>query len=260
MIICTKEVSAGARKNAYTLLVEIGNMFVRFCGNKKGSFFFSHFVIFEPWRFIYFTEWIFVSATDAMDEYLLLVYTGLTGSVTMITCTVLALTRIVFEYKGDKNVFCFQLHVMGQCFQSRLCDKDQRFPLRCLVFWLKKWCQPSTPDSIEVQTMEQLLHNICLLLSSRTREIVKAALGFIKVILFIMEPKTLASHVTVMVRDPVFFFCFVYFSSAVEKSNFQRALTHCAQMEGIGNIKDDVRRHFRTKLKNVFTKFIRKFG
>lgn len=107
--------------------------------------------------------------------------------------------------------------------------------------------------------MEQLLHNICLLLSSRTREIVKAALGFIKVILFIMEPKTLASHVTVMVRDPVFF-CFVYFSSAVEKSNFQRALTHCAQMEGIGNIKDDVRRHFRTKLKNVFTKFIRKFG
>lgn len=33
-----------------------------------------------------------------------------------------------------------------------------------------------------------------------------------------------------------------------------------AQMEGIGNINDDVRRHFRTKLKNIFTKFIRKFG
>ena len=47
--------------------------------------------------------------------------------------------------------------------------------------------------------MEQLLYNVCLLLSSRTREIVKAALGFIKVILFIMDPKTLASHVTVMV-------------------------------------------------------------
>lgn len=47
--------------------------------------------------------------------------------------------------------------------------------------------------------MEQLLHNICLLLMSRTREIVKAALGFIKVILFIMDPKTLASHTTVMV-------------------------------------------------------------
>ncbi|XP_029377782.1 RRP12-like protein isoform X2 [Echeneis naucrates] len=155
VIICTKEVSVGARKNAYNLLVDVGKAFVRFCGNTK----------------------------DAMEEYLMLVYAGLTGSVTMITCTVLALTRLVFEYK----------------------------------------------DSIEVSTMEQLLHNICLLLSSRTREIVKAALGFIKVILFIMDPKTLASHVTVM-------------------------------MEGVGNIHDDVRRHFRTKLKNIFTKFIRKFG
>ncbi|XP_062257338.1 RRP12-like protein [Platichthys flesus] len=155
VIICTKEVSVGARKNAFNLLVEIGNAFVRFCGNTK----------------------------DAMEQYLVLVYAGFSGSVTMITCTVLALTRLVFQYK----------------------------------------------DSIEVSVMEQLLQNICLLLSSRTREIVKAALGFIKVILFIMDPKTLASHATAM-------------------------------MEGIGKIHDDVRRHFRTKLKNIFTKFIRKFG
>uniref|UniRef100_A0A674BTC2 Ribosomal RNA processing 12 homolog n=1 Tax=Salmo trutta TaxID=8032 RepID=A0A674BTC2_SALTR len=150
VIICTKEVSVGARKNAYTLLVEIGNAFIRFCGDAK----------------------------EALEQYLLLVYVGLTGSVTMITCTVLALTRLVFEYKD-----------MG--------------------------------------SMEHLLHNVCLLLASRTREIVKAALSFIKVILFVMDPKTLAGHVT---------------------------------MEGVGNIKDDVRRHFRTKLKNIFTKFIRKFG
>lgn len=37
MIICTKEVSVGARKNAYNLLVEIGNAFVRFSGNTKGE-------------------------------------------------------------------------------------------------------------------------------------------------------------------------------------------------------------------------------
>uniref|UniRef100_A0A8C7QT14 Ribosomal RNA processing 12 homolog n=1 Tax=Oncorhynchus mykiss TaxID=8022 RepID=A0A8C7QT14_ONCMY len=150
VIICTKEVSVGARKSAYTLLVEIGNAFIRFCGDAK----------------------------EALEQYLLLVYVGLTGSVTMITCTVLALTRLVFEYKD-----------MG--------------------------------------SMEHLLHNVCLLLTSRTREIVKAALSFVKVILFVMDPKTLAGHVT---------------------------------MEGVGNIKDDVRRHFRTKLKNIFTKFIRKFG
>uniref|UniRef100_A0A671YHQ3 Ribosomal RNA processing 12 homolog n=1 Tax=Sparus aurata TaxID=8175 RepID=A0A671YHQ3_SPAAU len=135
VIICTKEVSVGARKNAYSLLVEIGNAFIRFCGNTK----------------------------DALEQYMILVYAGLTGSVTMITCTVLALTRLVFEYK----------------------------------------------DAIEVTTREQLLHNVCLLLSSRTREIVKASLSFIKVILFIMDAKTLASHVTVMI-------------------------------EGVGSIKDDI--------------------
>lgn len=37
VIICTKEVSVGARKNAYNLLVEIGKTFVRFCGNTKGN-------------------------------------------------------------------------------------------------------------------------------------------------------------------------------------------------------------------------------
>ncbi|XP_069044944.1 RRP12-like protein [Lepisosteus oculatus] len=155
VIICTKEVSVGARRNAYTLLVEIGQAYIRFCD----------------------------SANEAMEQYLGMVYAGLTGSVTMIACTVLALTRLVFEFK----------------------------------------------DHMDVSVMEQLLQNVCLLLSSRTREVVKAALGFIKVILFIMDPKVLAGHVTVM-------------------------------MEGIGNIKDDVRRHFRNKLKNIFTKFIRKFG
>lgn len=37
---------------------------------------------------------------EAMEQYLALVYAGFTGSVTMITCTVLALTRLVFEYRG----------------------------------------------------------------------------------------------------------------------------------------------------------------
>ncbi|GCB81898.1 hypothetical protein scyTo_0023037, partial [Scyliorhinus torazame] len=31
-------------------------------------------------------------------------------------------------------------------------------------------------------------------------------------------------------------------------------------MESIGSMRDDMRRHFRVKLKNIFTKFIRKFG
>uniref|UniRef100_A0A8C1LN64 RRP12-like protein n=1 Tax=Cyprinus carpio TaxID=7962 RepID=A0A8C1LN64_CYPCA len=151
VILCTKEMSIGARKNAYSLLVEIGNAFVRFCGNTK----------------------------DAINEYLGHVYIGLTGSVTMITCAVLALTRLVFHYKG-KNV----------------------------------------------SSLELLLQNVCLLLSSRTRDIVKASLGFLKVLLFSLDVKVLASHIT---------------------------------MEGISNM-NDMRRHFRSKLKSIYTKMIRKFG
>uniref|UniRef100_A0A8B9LJE6 Ribosomal RNA processing 12 homolog n=1 Tax=Astyanax mexicanus TaxID=7994 RepID=A0A8B9LJE6_ASTMX len=147
VIICTKEVSIGARKNAYSLLVEIGNAFIQF----------------------------------TINEYLGHVYIGLTGSVTMITCTVLALTRLVYQYK----------------------------------------------DTLDVSPLEQLLHNVCLLLSSRTREIVKACLAFIKVILFILDVKVLASHVS---------------------------------MEGITNMKEDMRRHCRMKLKSIFTKLVRKFG
>uniref|UniRef100_A0A8C2FJ70 Ribosomal RNA processing 12 homolog n=1 Tax=Cyprinus carpio TaxID=7962 RepID=A0A8C2FJ70_CYPCA len=152
VILCTKEMSIGARKNAYSLLVEIGNAFVRFCGNTK----------------------------DAINEYLGHVYIGLTGSVTMITCAVLALTRLVFHYK----------------------------------------------DTIDVSSLELLLQNVCLLLSSRTRDIVKASLGFLKVLLFSLDVKVLASHIT---------------------------------MEGIINM-NDMRRHFRSKLKSIYTKMIRKFG
>ncbi|XP_052428991.1 RRP12-like protein [Carassius gibelio] len=154
VILCTKEMSIGARKNAYSLLVEIGNAFVRFCGNTK----------------------------DAINEYLGHVFIGLTGSVTMITCTVLALTRLVFHYK----------------------------------------------DSIDVSSLEALLQNVCLLLSSRTRDVVKASLGFLKVLLFSMDVKVLASHIALI-------------------------------MEGISNM-NDMRRHFRVKLKNIYTKLFRKFG
>ena len=32
------------------------------------------------------------------------------------------------------------------------------------------------------------------------------------------------------------------------------------QLEAVGNLSDDMRRHFRMKLRNLFIKFIRKFG
>ncbi|GAB0192129.1 RRP12-like protein [Grus japonensis] len=155
VILCTKEVSVGARKNAFMLLVEMGHAFIRFGPTPQA----------------------------AMQRFLLLVYAGLTGSVTMISCTVLALTRLFFEFK----------------------------------------------DHLELSVVEQLLQNVCLLLASRTRDVVKAALGFLKVMLLLVDTKLLAKHVQTM-------------------------------LEAVGNLSDDMRRHFRMKLRNLFTKFIRKFG
>uniref|UniRef100_A0A8C3UG24 Ribosomal RNA processing 12 homolog n=1 Tax=Catharus ustulatus TaxID=91951 RepID=A0A8C3UG24_CATUS len=153
VILCTKEVSVGARKNAFMLLVEMGHAFIRFGPTPE----------------------------EAMQRFLLLIYVGLTGSVTMISCTVLALTRLFFEFK----------------------------------------------DHLEFSVVEQLLQNICLLLASRTRDVVKAALGFLKVTLLLVDTKLLAKHVQTM---------------------------------AVGNLSDDMRRHFRMKLRNLFIKFIRKFG
>uniref|UniRef100_A0A8C4U339 Ribosomal RNA processing 12 homolog n=1 Tax=Falco tinnunculus TaxID=100819 RepID=A0A8C4U339_FALTI len=152
VVLCTKEVSVGARKNAFALLVEMGHAFIRFGPTPQ----------------------------EAMQRFLLLIYVGLTGSVTMISCTVLALTRLFFEFK-------------------------------------------------ELSVVEQLLQNICLLLASRTRDVVKSALGFLKVTLLLVDTKLLAKHVQTM-------------------------------LEAVGNLSDDMRRHFRMKLRNLFIKFIRKFG
>lgn len=56
-------------------------------------------------------------------------------------------------------------------------------------------------DSIDVSSLELLLQNVCLLLASRTRDIVKALLGFLKVLLFSLDVKILASHVNVIVSE-----------------------------------------------------------
>ncbi|XP_037660690.1 RRP12-like protein isoform X2 [Choloepus didactylus] len=155
VILCTKEVSVGARKNAFALLVEMGHAFLRFGPNQE----------------------------DALQRYLVLIYPGLVGPVSMVSCSILALTHLLFQFKG----------LMG------------------------------------TSTVEQLLENVCLLLASRTRDVVKSALGFIKVALVVMDVVHLAKHVQLV-------------------------------MEAIGKLSDDMRRHFRMKLRNLFTKFIRKFG
>lgn len=66
------------------------------------------------------------------------------------------------------------------------------------------WLSPVTvADHLELSVVEQLLQNVCLLLASRTRDVVKAALGFLKVTLLLVDTKLLAKHVQAMVRSHV---------------------------------------------------------
>lgn len=76
VILCTKEVSVGARKNAFVLLVEMGHAFLRFGPSQE----------------------------EALQRYLVLIYPGLVGAVTMVSCSILALTHLLFEFKGKR---CF---------------------------------------------------------------------------------------------------------------------------------------------------------
>lgn len=58
---------------------------------------------------------------EGMQRFLLLIYAGLTGSVTMISCTVLALTRLFFEFKGELRDWGAALSGKGGCWEEGGC-------------------------------------------------------------------------------------------------------------------------------------------
>lgn len=63
------------------------------------------------------------SLAEALQRFLLLIYVGLTGSVTMISCTVLALTRLFFEFKGEQEGWGDEAEPFGEggCWEEAVC-------------------------------------------------------------------------------------------------------------------------------------------
>ncbi|KAH9489577.1 pre-rRNA processing protein [Bulinus truncatus] len=121
-ILCTKEIGSKARTVAFELLIIMAETYIR-------------------WH----PDW---SENENLRVFVRNVMAGLAGSVHMISATVIALTHIVFKFKGK---------------------------LTGLV-------------------IDNLIDNACLLLASKTREVTKAALGFVKVLLSAYENTVLASH------------------------------------------------------------------
>nr|XP_006820689.1 PREDICTED: RRP12-like protein-like [Saccoglossus kowalevskii] len=158
VILCTKEIGIKARQAAFSLLVEMGNAIIRINQDKK-------------------------SKAECVGVYIEMIAIGLVGSTTMTSATVLALTRLLYEYK----------------------------------------------DLIPSGILAELIENVCILLKSRNREVVKSALGFVKVLIIVMSDVALAQHLEKLINSMVTW-------------------------------SSDSKHHFRFKVKNLFGKLMKKFG
>lgn len=156
-ILCTKVVGERARAAAYSLLVEIAKTLIRW----------------NPDR----------SEQDVLSEYVGLLLAGLAGSPQMISGTLLALTRVLYQYK----------------------------------------------EKLSGQVLSSLIQSVCLLLTSKTREVVKSAVAFVKVLLGAYQPDVLSAHLSELVS-------------------------------GLVSMKADCRNHCRVKTKQIYAKLIKKFG
>lgn len=87
-ILCTKEIAERARASAYSLLVEMGNAVIRWGTDDK---------------------------KDVLENYLKMVMAGFAGSPHMISCTLLALTRILYQFKDQISSIMLESIIENVC-------------------------------------------------------------------------------------------------------------------------------------------------
>ncbi|KAK7479159.1 hypothetical protein BaRGS_00029600 [Batillaria attramentaria] len=156
-LLCTKVVGERARAAAYTLVIEIAKALIRWNPDKTEQ--------------------------EVLSEYVSLLLAGLAGSPQMISGTLLALTRVLYQYK----------------------------------------------EKLSGQVLSSLIQSVCLLLTSKNREVVKAALAFVKVLLGAYQPEILSAHLSELVA-------------------------------GLAAMRTDCKNHCRMKTKQIYAKLIKKFG
>lgn len=83
--------------------------------------------------------------------------------------------------------------------------------------------------ALGIQTITEILDSVCTILTSPSREIVEAALSYVKVYINIMPSPVVASALTQIVK-------------------------------ALSQMNDDCKRHFRQKVRDILAKFIRKYG
>lgn len=71
------------------------------------------------------------------------------------------------------------------------------YPLRIINFDLSTW---TNTDLLGTELVKKLLSSTCVLLSSKSREVVRATLEFIKVTIGVLPASELVPHVEDLVR------------------------------------------------------------
>ena len=155
-VLCCKDINERCRVAAYSLLVEVGQVMQRTSD---------------------------ASQENVIKEYLRLLMAGLAGSPSLITATILALARVIYEFR----------------------------------------------DYMTIEVVRMVLENMCLLLTTATREIVSSALSFVK--MFITS------------------FCFDDVAQDVPTI-----------VKSITGMTEDCKRHFRVTTRNLLDRLVRKFG
>ena len=155
-VLCIKATNEKARTGSYTLLVVIGEALQRW---KEGEL------------------------DLVVKDYLQVILAGLAGNPTTIHCTILAMTRIFYEFK---DIF---------------------------------------PDDL----VELMVENVCLLLTSQSREVVGSAMSFLHV--------------------------FVTSNDVLKSAKFVEGI-----VKAMLKMPDDCMRHFRLKTRYLIDRLVRKFG
>ena len=181
-IIATKEKNEKARNAAYNLLITMGRKMqsggtiksVKVDGMDEDS----------------------GDAAASIGEYFLMVSAGLAGSSQhMISATITALSRMLYEFKGSLPLRAGQLRI----------------------------------DDLPAELVDDLLSTMEVFLTSKSREIARSAIGFVKVALVSMPKEVLEKRLEKLIPN---------------------LMVWSHESKG----------HFRIKVKNLMDRMIRKFG
>lgn len=114
---------------------------------------------------------------ESLTEYFHCVLAGLAGSPHMISCTLLALSRLVCEFHG--------VHYLGSLSLTLQ-------PVMCIC-----------ADMLGTSLIKKLLSGTLVFLSSKNKEVVRSTLVLVKITIRVLPPNELAPHVEDMVSFPL---------------------------------------------------------